>query len=323
MTNPIPSRLVLHADDLGMNRAVIEGILRGFRHGLLTSASLLGNAPDADGALERWKELIAEHAAGGLPSAGARARLDDPPRPFDLGVHLNLTQGRPLSGDRYPAELLDSAGRFPGVFALFARLQRHGRRFHAAMREELELQIQLVRDHGVQPTHLNGHQYIELIPAVTEIVAELLARFHVHAVRVAWERSLLRSVAVSGRFWQWPLANVKRAFAGRFRRRMDALGITHPDVFFGTVHASRVNLRLLRRFLASARGDRLVEVGLHPGEPSAGVLPEDRASGWEDPLAGARPREFDMLVSAELPALLESAGWRLGRLACMSNHPRT
>ena len=113
-----PSRLVLHADDLGMNRAISEGILRGFREGLLTSTSLLANAPDAGRALQQWKGLLAEHAAGRLPSAAARRRLDDPDRPFDLGVHLNLTQGRPLSGSRYPAELLDAGRPFSRRFCL-------------------------------------------------------------------------------------------------------------------------------------------------------------------------------------------------------------
>ena len=40
-------RLVLHADDFGMSRAVTDGILRGFQYGLLTSTSVLVNAPDA------------------------------------------------------------------------------------------------------------------------------------------------------------------------------------------------------------------------------------------------------------------------------------
>lgn len=309
-----PPRLVLHADDLGMNRAVTAGILRGFREGLLTGTSLLANAPDAAGALQQWKRLLTEQAAGRLPSAAARASLDDPREPFDLGVHLNLTQGRPLCGGRYPAELLDSGGRFPGVLALFVRLQRYGRRFHAAVRAELDRQVQVVCDHGLRPTHVNGHQYVEMIPAVIPIVSELLDRFGIKLVRVAREPALWRSTVLAGQVWKWPLARVKRAFAERFRARMDALGVAHPDAFFGTAHAGRVDLRLLRRFLANARADRLAEVGLHPGEAAEGESPEERADGWRDPLATSRPEELRMLTSAELPAYLESAGWCLGRL---------
>ena len=162
MAFPFP-RIVLHADDLGMSRAISEGIVRGFRQGLLTSASLLANAPDASRALSQWKELAAELAEGRLPSADVRRTLGDPDCPFDVGVHLNLTQGRPLGGDRYPAELLDAEGRLPGVFSLFTRLHRSGGKFRDALRDECSRQIQFLCDHGLRPTHLNGHQYIEMI----------------------------------------------------------------------------------------------------------------------------------------------------------------
>ena len=111
-------RLVLHADDLGMSRPVTDGILRGFRHGLLTSTAVLANAPDAGRAIEQWKALAEQHAAGALPSMPARRRLGDTAKPFDFGVHLNLTQGRPLGP--YPAELLDGNGCFLGVRRLFS-----------------------------------------------------------------------------------------------------------------------------------------------------------------------------------------------------------
>jgi chitin disaccharide deacetylase len=338
------SRLILHADDLGMNRAVNEGIRRGFRHGLLTSASLLANAPDAAWGLEQWKVLSEERAGGQLPSAGARRKLGDLDYPFDLGVHVNLTQGRPLLGS-YPAELLDATGRFPGVLALFARLRRGGDRFRAPIRAELERQVQVVLDHGLRPTHLNGHQYIEMMPGVSAIVLEVMERFAIHVVRVAHEPALFRTTVLNGfHVWRWPLALVKRHFAGRFRAMIDARAIAHPEAFYGTAHAGGVDLRLLRLFLAGGRNVSggadipvcpkcrvlsgrqeclphsggtcgLVEIALHPGEAAAEASPAQEANGWHDPLAALRPGELQMLVSAELAAGLESAGWLLGRLA--------
>lgn len=321
--NTTSQRLVLHADDLGMNRAVDEGIFRGFRHGLLTSTSALANAPDVVWALQQWKTLAAEQAAGQLPSADVRRRLDDPDGPFDLGIHLNLTQGRPLSSG-FPTELLDKNGHFLGVFALFARLQCCGRPFHAAIRTELEQQVQVVCDHGLRPTHLNGHQYIEMIPAIARIVPNLLKQFGIKVVRVASECALWRTTVLAGQFWKWPLAHVKRLFAARFRVRMDVLGVAHPRVFFGTAHAGSVNLRLMQRFLASAKPyvdhtNQLVEVGLHPGE-TADLSSVDPTTGWHDPLAALRPLELAMLVDRELTTLMESSGWRLGRLSMIDDH---
>jgi len=310
-----PARIVLHADDLGMNRAVTDGILHGFRHGLLTSTSLLANAPDAARALEQWKRLAGDHQAGDLPSMSVRRRLDDPARPFDLGVHLNLTQGRPFSGARYPGELLDAAGRFPGVFPLFARLRSSSGRFRAAVQAELEQQVQFLCDHGLRPTHLNGHQYVEMIPQIAPMIPALRERFSIKTVRVAFEPSLFRSTALGGlRLWRWPMGRVKRFFAVRFRARMDALGIAHPDAFYGTVCAGGVDLRVMRLFLHGGRQFPLVEIGLHPAERAAEPVAEEWADGWSDPLARLRPNELRLLVSADLPALFEAEHLRLGRL---------
>ena len=268
-TSPTAGQVVLHADDLGFNRAVTDGILHGFRCGLLTSTSLLANAPDAARALDEWQQLLDEQATGFLPSADVRRRLGDPATAFDLGIHLNLTQGRPLSGAAYPAELLDRDGRFPGVWTLFRRLRRPRPDWLAAVKAELARQIELVLDHGLRPTHVNGHQYIEMLPAVAAMLPELLERYAIRVVRVAAERSLfrttvLRNLAVP----QWLLAQVKRWHALRFGRCMDAVGIAHTDAFFGTAHAGRIDLRLMRVFLRSA------------AVPAAEGGQDARAPGW-------------------------------------------
>jgi predicted glycoside hydrolase/deacetylase ChbG (UPF0249 family) len=307
-------RVVFHADDFGMNPAVNEGILRGFHDGLLTSTALLANAPAAFDAIAAWKRLLEQHRAD-FPSAAARRQLGDALDPFDLGVHLNLTQGRPLTGDRYPPELLDAGGRFPGIVALFRRLSRGGRRFRAAIEAELCRQIEMPLDCGLRPTHLNGHHYVELVPAVADVVAGLLQRFRIEVVRVAAERSLFRSTLLAGfPAKSWLLACAKRLYAARFSRRMGRLAVFHPDGFFGTAHAGRLDMRLMRLFLGRRGRFRLVEIGMHPAEPRGPTPAAERDDGWDDPLRGFRPRELKMLLSSELIEHLQWRRLRLGRL---------
>jgi predicted glycoside hydrolase/deacetylase ChbG (UPF0249 family) len=323
-------RLVLHADDLGFNSAVTDGILLGFRRGLLTSTSILSNAPDAHRALSQWKSLLADFAADAIPSGEIRRRLDDPTVPFDLGVHLNLTQGRPLSGEEYPRELLDREGRFPGVFALFSGLRRCSDATLRQVRRELSRQIEFVLDRGLQPTHLNGHQYIEMLPAVSALLPELIERYRIRAIRVAEEPFLLRTTLLSGRSPQsWAMAEIKRFFARRFHALVDRLGTGHPDRFHGTAHAGRVDLRLMQRFVtlaspfggnhgvveAGQSGSKLVEIGLHPGNAAADVAPGELSAGWHDPLARDRLNELNLLISFELVEILNQRHIRLGRLA--------
>jgi chitin disaccharide deacetylase len=306
-------RIVLHADDLGMSEAVSSGILQGFERGLLTSTSLLSNAPDAARVLEDWQDLESRRAGGNLASRPRRQRLHDPEQPFDLGIHLNLTQGRPLIGGRYPAELLDANGCFPGIFGLFRRLRRTNAAVTAALEEELTCQVQFMLDRGHQPTHLNGHQYIELLPAVSGIARSLLQRFRIPAVRVAWEPTWLKSFTWPGiRTTPWLIGGLKKFYANRFRKIMLRSDVTFADAFFGTMTAGTTTLETLRAFLAASQNFRLAEIGLHPGGRAGKELPKEKA--WRDPLADLRPREAAMVASVDLENLLAAGGYHLGRL---------
>jgi predicted glycoside hydrolase/deacetylase ChbG (UPF0249 family) len=312
-TGTTSRRIIFHADDFGMNAAVTDGILRGFDEGLLTSTSLLSNAPDAARAMDGWRELESRRRDGGLKSAPRRQRLDDPAAAFDLGVHLNLTQGRPLTGARFPGELLGDNGVFPGVFGLFRRLRRASKPALQRVEEELTCQVQFVLDHGHRPTHLNGHQYIELLPEIGPMVMSLMERFRIPAVRVAWEPAWRKAFHWPGvGTAQWLLGGAKRYYAGRFRRTMLACGSNFADAFFGTMTAGTTTATTIAAFLAASRGSRLAEIALHPGLLTAERCP--RADGWHDPLAALRPRELEMVVSAELEAKLVAEGCRLGRL---------
>lgn len=316
--------VALHADDLGFSPAINDGICDSLRLGLLTGASVLANAPAAPEALAAWRRLEDERAGGVLPSSRARQTLDDPGVPFDLGVHLNLSQGPPLTGAAFPAALLDHEGHFRGV-ETFVRLMLPGASRHAdAVRRELERQIEYVLDHAVRPTRLDGHQYCELAPLVGRIVHELATRHGITSVRVAREPGRsgtlvanrgLRGVAGI------PDALAKRALAVVCRRSARHAGLRHASCFFGSVTAGRVGLRDLERFLglAAARNAALVEIGLHPGLPPAGGCPgahgpSSVSAPWHDPLAPMRPAEHRWLVGEELPALLLRRRVRLGRV---------
>jgi predicted glycoside hydrolase/deacetylase ChbG (UPF0249 family) len=296
-----------------MNPAVTAGILRGFTHGLLTSTALLSNAPDAEAAIREWRLLQTQYAAGRLASMEARARLGEPREPFELGIHLNLTQGRPLTRN-YPPQLLDPAGRFCGVGRLFRQLRRPQPAFELGLREELSAQVEFLLDHGVHPTHLNGHQYIEMLPGLRTTLRTLVARYGIRTVRVARECGLFRTTLLNGfQAKNWSLGHIKRYYAGRFLRDARNWNVDFPGAFFGTSHAGRVDLQLLRQFLESGNGSRLIEIGLHPALGLA-AYDTEADDGWSDPLAAQRPKELEMLTGAELVHLLQARGVTLGRL---------
>jgi predicted glycoside hydrolase/deacetylase ChbG (UPF0249 family) len=308
-------KFILHADDFGMNDAVTNGILEGFRDGLLTSTSVLTNAPGCIKALESWKELLAQFAVGGLPSSPARQQLSDSAAPFDLGIHLNLTQGRPLTGEKFPPELLDRRGMLPGVAALAQRLLIGGWKYRDSIEQELRSQIEVLLDHGISPTHLNAHQYVDTFPVVASVVPALLLRYTIPVVRVPWENSLATSTLLH-RFepLNWCLGQIKRLFAYHYLLEMGRRGIAHPAGYFGTSHAGRIDLSRMRIFISAAKAG-FTEIGMHPGCPTDASQTCAIDDAWHDPLDALRPHELSLLKSPELAMLFETHHIRLSRLS--------
>lgn len=314
-------RLILHADDFGLNADVSRGIVGGFSAGLLTSTAILANAPAARLAVDLWQRLEEARLAGTLPSADVRSRLGDPGAAFDLGVHLNLTQGKPLTAD-FPATLLDAYGRFLPPSGVYRRLLRYGNHYAEAIEGELAAQIDFLTLRGLPISHLNGHQYVEMMPVVAGIVPRLAHRYSIGRVRAAVEpRHWLNSLQSGAghrrlpgiRLSAWPLSLVKQFHAQRLAGNLAAACIARPDAFFGTSHAGRVDLRLVAHYLRVAHKAPLIEIALHPGLAPAVDHSSDEA--WRDPLAALRAGELEMLRSASLADLIVAHGVALGRLA--------
>lgn len=298
---PTSTQVLLHADDFGMNPAVNQGIIAGFSHGVLTSTSILANAPEFTDAVTRWWWLDGERAAGRIASADIRQSLGDRcASPFDLGVHLNLTEGTPLTAD-FPAECRDTSGRFPGLGVMARRLLLTPRRWRPAIQRELSAQVARVVDAGLRPTHLNGHQYVELFPALAEPIIDIAARFRIPVVRVACERGVWRAMVLA-------------RLASRWRGRSRRASLCSADEYHGTAHAGRVSLDLMRRWTSGLPEGCTLEVGLHPGlAPAAPSV-----DGWRDPLGALRPRELELLQSPELRDLLAAGGLHLGRIRSLT-----
>lgn len=151
-------RLIVNADDLGSGTARDKGIFAAVTRGIVTSASLLANGPSFNAA-------ACEALACKLP----------------LGVHLNLSEGKALTGAI--AGLTDATGNFPGKVAL-RQILVTGTFDADGVRQELFAQIARVRAAGITPDHLDTHQHCLLFPTLTGIIAAVAADMGIRALRL-------------------------------------------------------------------------------------------------------------------------------------------
>jgi predicted glycoside hydrolase/deacetylase ChbG (UPF0249 family) len=133
-----PVNLIVNADDFGISGANTAATVSLMQRGRVTSATILANGEDLEPALA---------AARGLPICS-------------FGVHLNLTEGLPLTDTSDLAPLLDDDGRLhPIIFTV-----RITRTLLRGIEREWMAQVERIRSAGVPVSHLDSHQHVHTIP---------------------------------------------------------------------------------------------------------------------------------------------------------------
>jgi predicted glycoside hydrolase/deacetylase ChbG (UPF0249 family) len=142
-------RLIVNADDFGVAPGVSAGILAAHRHGIVSSTTLLATA------------AIEPASVGRLRDSG-----------LGVGLHVNLTLGRPLSGAR---SLVGESGHF-------VRDPRQAAARAEARDVEREVAAQIEKFESLMrrpPTHLDTHHHVGLLAPVDDVVLAAARRLGV------------------------------------------------------------------------------------------------------------------------------------------------
>src|SRR5262245_60514883 len=137
--------LIVNADDFGLTQQVNRGILDAHHDGIVTSTTLLANGGSFDEAVSMSRQA---------PQLG-------------VGVHLNLSEGNPVSRASEIPSLVDSRGALhltPG--RLWAGIVKRKVSLSDVERELLA-QVRKVIRAGISPTHLDGHKHVHVLPGVS------------------------------------------------------------------------------------------------------------------------------------------------------------
>lgn len=266
--NTTTPRLIINADDLGYSPAVNQAIDDLFRAGLVTSTSLLVNQVASEEGAE-----IARHSPQ-----------------LSLGVHLNLSRGRPLLARDLVPSLVDEIGNFCDPRQLFRRALLGQIRWYEAA-AELEAQVEWALARGLQVDNLDTHVHFHTLPAARRLTAWLANRYHV----AAWRTPYVLSTILPIRLWTDVLVTPPKPGA-----------LLSPDYLL-SLH------QWGERLLSDPRVARLLvkpgivtELVVHPGYaadeflPSADQLQPDQ-----------RQAEVDLLTSPVFRRWIDDLGVRL------------
>ncbi|MBL7685855.1 MAG: ChbG/HpnK family deacetylase [Deltaproteobacteria bacterium] len=157
-------RVIIHADDFGYSSSVNQGILKGMQTGRITSASTLTNF------LNSTSEAL------------TLARLHT----LDVGWHVNLTEGVPLSSPSEIPSLISSEGKFHPLktFILKCYLRQIS---PEEIFRELSAQYEVFEKFSIKPSHIDGHEHVHVFPIISPIVRKIAYEHSIPFVRLPVE----------------------------------------------------------------------------------------------------------------------------------------
>lgn len=245
-------RLVVNADDLGLDARIDEGIFRAHAEGIVTSASLLVTGQTAGEAAARAKDCA-----------------------LALGVHLCLTTHLTPAAPARSVRWLAPGGRFRRNWAEFALAWASRLIPGEEVSQELRAQVDRARALGVDVDHLDMHQHLHLLPGITPRVEALAAelglplRWPAEPARLGWAgapRAAAKAALLKG---------LARAAQAPRAVRIPAWGLFESGAL-----SERRLLNLLARMPDGA------ELVCHPGLSPALVREDPQwRYGWETELA--------------------------------------
>jgi hopanoid biosynthesis associated protein HpnK len=276
-------QLIVNADDLGLTPAVNRGILRAFKQGIVTSASLLVTGT----AFEEAVALARENPE------------------LDVGLHLTLVEERAVLGRETLPILVDETGRFPRTSGEFLRRAFLGRINWNEVEREIAAQIALFQRTGLRLSHIDSHQHLHMFPPVFQIVGRLVRSMDNVWVRNPagpWRKSPGTRV---GRWVQRLGLNLSCLSARGLQNRSQ---LPMPDGLYGFEVSGCLTRPVIEQILRRIPHG-LYELICHPGEDDADT--RTRYSHW-----GYRwAEELESLTAPETQVLLKEHGIALTSFA--------
>lgn len=177
-------RIVVNADDLGRSESINDAIFFGITEGVITSSTLMATGAALDDAVRRLREF---------PTAS-------------FGVHLNVTEHRPLTPDPRLAPLLDRSGDFDRMAVYDVRWTRS---LMDAVAHEWLAQVRRIQHLGVSVSHLDSHHHSHTVPGLFIPLKRVQRACGIRRVRGTlsiYDRRTTPSLALQAKKRVWMLA---------------------------------------------------------------------------------------------------------------------
>jgi hopanoid biosynthesis associated protein HpnK len=274
-------RLIVNADDFGASEEINEAVIRAFKEGVLTSASLMVTGAAAEQAVKLAKDN---------PGLG-------------VGIHLVTVVGRSVLPQSEIPTLVDRDGNFsnnPTAAGLKYFFMPRARR---ELRKELAAQFEKFHATGLRLSHMDGHLHLHVHPVIFNAALELGSKYGCSHMRVPVEErgpalEFDRSHVIQKSIFTILFGGLARYMTRKLRER----GFTYPTRVYGNLQSGRMSEGYFLYALEHLEADAS-EIYFHPA-----VYPDDKSLNSDECQASI---EFEALTSKKVKDRIQALGIRL------------
>lgn len=154
------SWIIINADDFGLNEHCSKAIAQAFWEGKITDTTMMATGEYFDEAVVLAKE---------------QGFIDN------IGIHLNLTEGEPLTEDIKACPRFVTDGRFNKAYNRNKNLTGDEK---AAIYKELTAQVEKIQSAGIMITHADSHHHIHTGIFVAPIAVQVCKEHGIDKMRL-------------------------------------------------------------------------------------------------------------------------------------------
>lgn len=141
-------KLIINADDFGLNTKINSGIINAYKNGVVTSASIMTSGSAFDEAIKLAKEN---------PELG-------------IGIHIDLDKFFEIDHEK-------------GITKKWIKCNSDGSPPIEMVKTEIKTQIETLISAGIQPDHLTSHHHTHLRPELLSVSVEIMKQYNIKAIR--------------------------------------------------------------------------------------------------------------------------------------------
>ncbi len=238
-------KIIFHNDDFGVSHGVNSGIKEAYLKGLTTSASIRTNGPAFDEAANLTKTKL---------------------KGMGLGIHLNLTDGKPHTTD-----LMNKSGYYKYNFVTYLILTSiiKNKNILKSIEKELGTQFEICFNKQLKVDHVDGQDHIQMVPEIFNIICKLCKKYKIHYVRLSREPYYPVDLPDDIR----PFINLSiiklmilNYLAKKCLKILKKNKLKTTDAFYGVLHTNHMNPYVIKSIInySLKRNYSIIQIACHP-----------------------------------------------------------